>query len=213
MILVLLGAPGAGKGTQAERIIKKYNIPQISTGDILRSEVKNNTALGLEAKKYMDKGELVPDELIISMIKNRIEEPDCKNGFLLDGFPRTVNQAKALDELLKEKGLKLDYVINIEVPFDVIIKRLTSRLYCSICKKTYNLLYSPPTIENVCDVCGGKLIKRADDEEETVKNRLRVYEDMTKPLIDYYMQQGLLINIDGNREPDKIFEDVAKVLG
>ncbi len=212
MILILLGAPGAGKGTQSERIIEDYNIIQISTGDILREEVKKETELGKIAKSYMDKGELVPDDIIIGMMENRLKQDDAQNGVILDGFPRTIAQAEALDKLLEKLGKKLDVVINLEVPFDVLVNRLTARVYCSVCKKTYNLIFSPPKIEGVCDVCGGRLVRRDDDNEETVKNRLNVYLEQTQPLIDYYKEKGILKNIDGNRSPDEVYNDIKNIL-
>lgn len=212
MIVVLLGAPGAGKGTQAEIMIDKLNIIQISTGDILRSEVRNETKLGLDAKKYMDKGELVPDSVILGMISSRIEEDDCKNGFILDGFPRTIVQAQELTKILEEKDLKLDKVINIDVNKELLIQRLTSRVFCSVCKKGYNLLFSPPTLPNVCDKCGGQLMVRDDDNEETVKSRLDVYDQSTKPLIDYYDNEGLLFSVNGDDKPENIFEIIKSEL-
>jgi len=212
MIVVLLGAPGAGKGTQAELMINKLGMIQISTGDILRNEVKNETKLGLDAKTYMDKGDLVPDQVILGMISTRIEEDDCKNGFILDGFPRTIVQAQELSNILEKKGLKLDRVININVDKELLIQRLTSRVFCSVCKKGYNLLFSPPTLPNVCDKCGGKLMVRNDDNEETVISRLEVYEKNTKPLIEYYDNKGFLFSVDGNGKPEDIFDIVKSEL-
>ena len=212
MIVVLLGAPGAGKGTQAEIMINNLNIVQISTGDILRNEVRNETALGLDAKTYMDKGGLVPDSVILGMISSRIEEDDCANGFILDGFPRTIVQAQELATILEKKDLKLDKVINIDVNKELLIQRLTSRVFCSVCKKGYNLLFSPPTLPNVCDKCGGQLMVRDDDNEETVKSRLDVYELNTKPLIDYYNKEDLLFSVNGNDKPEKIFEIIKSEL-
>ncbi len=212
MIVVLLGAPGAGKGTQAEMMISKLGLVQISTGDILRSEVKNETPLGLDAKAYMDRGDLVPDQVILGMISSRIEQDDCKDGFILDGFPRTIVQAQGLETILENKGLKLDRVINIDVTKELLIRRLTSRVFCSVCKKGYNLLFSPPTLPNVCDKCGGKLMVRDDDNETTVTSRLEVYEKNTKPLIDYYDEKSLLFSVDGNKKPEEIFEVIKSEL-
>ena len=212
MIVVLLGAPGAGKGTQAELMINRLGLTQISTGDILRSEVKNKTKLGLDAKSYMDRGDLVPDDVILGMISSRIKEDDCKNGFILDGFPRTIVQAQELSNILKKNGLELDKVINIDVNKELLIQRLTSRVFCSVCKKGYNLLFSPPTLPNVCDKCGGQLMVRNDDNEETVTSRLEVYEENTKPLIEYYDERGLLFTVDGNGKPEDIFEIIKTEL-
>ena len=212
MIVVLLGAPGAGKGTQAEIMVNKLNIVQISTGDILRAEVRNETKLGLDAKTYMDKGDLVPDSVILGMISSRIEDKDCANGFILDGFPRTIVQAQELSKILENKELKLDKVINIDVNKELLIQRLTSRVFCSVCKKGYNLLFSPPTLPNVCDKCGGMLMVRDDDNEETVKSRLGVYDLSTKPLIDYYDKENLLFSVNGDEKPNTIFEIIKSEL-
>ncbi len=212
MILILLGAPGVGKGTQGVLISKEYNIPQISTGDILRKEVKEQTELGKKAKAYMDKGELVPDDIIIDMMEKRIKQDDCKNGFILDGFPRTTAQAKAFDEMLQKNGLNLDKVLLIDVPEEEIISRLTGRRVCESCGAVYHIKYNPPKKDGVCDKCGGKLIQRDDDKEEVVRNRLEVYKKSTMPLIDYYKNSGKLVVVDGMGEIEEIFERVKEAL-
>ncbi len=213
MILILLGAPGVGKGTQGELIAKEYGIPQISTGDILRREVKEGTQLGREAKKYMDSGALVPDDVIVKMMENRIKENDCKNGFILDGFPRTVAQAEALDVMLKQNGLALDKVILIDVPKEEIIDRLTGRRVCSKCGAVYHIKNNPPKNDGVCDKCGGKLIQRSDDTKEVVENRLDVYEKSTMPLIEYYEKTDKLVRINGIGDINEIFSNIKEVLG
>lgn len=210
---VLLGPPGAGKGTQAVRIVEKYNIPHISTGDIFRDNIKKGTELGKRAQEYMNKGELVPDDLVIEIATSRLLEDDCKNGFLLDGFPRTVHQAEKLDEFLKEHGQKLDTVIDLEVGEDVLMKRLTGRRVCKKCGASYHVVNIPPKKEGVCDICGGELIQRADDNAETAKNRIDVYNEQTKPLIDYYERAGNIAHIDGSITPETTFESVVKALG
>ena len=212
MILILLGAPGVGKGTQGALISKEYNIPQISTGDILRNEVKNKTELGKKAKVYMDKGELVPDDVIIGMMENRIKQDDCKNGFILDGFPRTVAQAEAFDEMLKKNGLELDKVLLIDVPEEEIIERLTGRRVCPSCGAVYHIKNNPPKKEGICDQCGSELVQRDDDKEEVVRNRLEVYKKNTMPLINYYIKTSKLVKIDGTGEINEIFERIKKVL-
>ncbi len=212
MIIILLGAPGVGKGTQAQLISKEYGIPQISTGDILRAEVKNETPLGREAKRYMDSGELVPDELIVKMMEKRITQDDCKNGFILDGFPRTVAQAEAFEKMLQEHGLKLDHVILIDVPKEEIILRLTGRRICPKCGAVYHIRYNPPKSEGVCDKCKTPLIQRDDDKEDVVKNRLAVYEKSTKPLVEYYEGKGKLVRIDGVGSIDEIFGRIKQIL-
>ena len=212
MILILLGAPGVGKGTQGVLISKEYSIPQISTGDILRKEVKEQTELGKKAKAYMDKGELVPDDIIIDMMEKRIKQDDCKNGFILDGFPRTTAQAKAFDEMLQKNGLNLDKVLLIDVPEEEIISRLTGRRVCESCGAVYHIKYNPPKKDGVCDKCGGKLIQRDDDKEEVVRNRLEVYKKSTMPLIDYYKNSGKLVVVDGMGEIEEIFERVKEAL-
>ncbi len=212
MNIVLLGAPGAGKGTQAEKIIAEYGLPHISTGDILRASVKNGTPLGLEAKRYMDAGELVPDEVVIGLVKARLSEPDAEKGFILDGFPRTVAQAEALDRALGEMDRAIDYVVSIDVDRDVIVSRLTSRRTCKECGKIYSLLANPPADPSTCTACGGELYQRDDDTEATVKNRLAVYDRSTAPLVTYYGDKGLLHEIDGDRPVAQVFADVRAVL-
>ncbi|HEY8419845.1 MAG TPA: adenylate kinase [Clostridia bacterium] len=204
MNIILLGAPGAGKGTQAVRICGKYNIPHISTGDILRANIKLGTEIGLKAKSYIDQGALVPDEVVIEIVKNRLNEDDCKGGYLLDGFPRTKPQAQALDEFAK-----IDIVLNIDIDLDILVDRLSGRRVCSSCGAPYHIsTYS----ESKCAVCQGDVVQRPDDQPETVKARLKTYTLQTKPLIDYYAQKGLLVNINGNQDIEKVFEDVVNVL-
>ncbi len=212
MNVVLLGAPGAGKGTQAEKMIEAWGIPHISTGDILRKAVADGTPLGMQAKKYMDAGELVPDFVVIGLVKNRLQEPDAEEGFILDGFPRTDAQAEALDRALEELGRELDAVVSIDVARDVIVKRLTSRRTCTSCGKIYSLIADPPADPTKCDACGGELYQRDDDTVETVTNRLAVYDRSTAPLVDYYRTKGLLKQIDGDRPVDEVFEDVRSVV-
>jgi adenylate kinase len=212
MNIILLGPPGAGKGTQAKMLVEKYHIPQISTGDILRAAVKEGTQLGKEAKSYMDKGELVPDSVVIGIVEERIQEPDCKNGYMLDGFPRTVPQAKALDEMLQKLSSQIDHVVSIEVPQEELIKRLTGRRTCRECGAGYHVMFDPPKKEGVCDKCGGELYQRDDDNEQTVRSRLQVYDSQTKPLIEYYQAQGKLRPIDGVGDIKEIFERVTTVL-
>ncbi|NLY19149.1 MAG: adenylate kinase [Clostridiaceae bacterium] len=197
MKIVLLGAPGAGKGTQAENLTCMLSIPHISTGDIFRENIRNGTKLGLEAKSYMDKGLLVPDELTVNIVKERLKKDDCKNGFLLDGFPRTISQAESLDAVLDSIGTKLDAVINLDVTDDVIVKRMAGRRICQNCGKSYHVVNHPPKVEGICDDCGSKLILRDDDKEETVLKRLREYKEKTLPLIDYYEKKGILFHFDG----------------
>ena len=210
---VLLGPPGAGKGTQAVRIAEKYNVPHISTGDIFRKNIKEGTPLGKKAKEYMDKGELVPDDLVIEIATTRLLEDDCKNGFLLDGFPRTVYQAEKLDEFLKAHGQELGVVINLEVGNDELIRRLTGRRVCKACGASYHLVTIPPKKEGICDLCGGELIQRADDTEATVTNRIEVYEAQTAPLIGYYTEAGIIANIDGTIGLDSVFESIVTAIG
>lgn len=211
MKLILLGPPGAGKGTQAQRIKEKYQIPHISTGDILRANVKEGTDLGLKAKGYMEKGELVPDTLIFEMVEERFAKDDCKNGFLLDGFPRNVAQAEKLDEMLGDKGI--DKVVCISVDPQTLIERAVTRLVCKGCGASYNIKSKPPVKEGVCDVCGGEVYQRADDNEETVKNRITVYENETVPLIEYYKNQEKLAEIDGTLALDTVTAEIFKALG
>lgn len=212
MRLVILGPPGAGKGTQANEIVERYNIPHISTGDILRENIKNGTDLGVEAKKFMDKGELVPDSLVLSLVQERISRDDTKDGFLLDGFPRNVSQATALDAELDKLGISLDKVINIIVDPDKLIERATSRRVCPTCGETYNIKAKPPKVEGKCDKDGSDLIIRSDDTEETVSRRIKVYTDQTSPLIDYYKAQGTLFDVDGSQSIEKVTEDIFKGL-
>ena len=213
MKIVFMGPPGAGKGTQAEKIIEKYQIPHISTGDMFRKAIKDQTELGMEAKRYMDQGALVPDHVTIGIVKDRLSESDCKSGFLLDGFPRTVDQAKALDEILTSLDSKIDYVINIDVDLDILKERLTGRRICRSCGATYHMVFNPPAVVGTCDKCGGELYQRKDDNEETVGNRLDVYVSQTKPLLDYYSLAGNLVNINGQQSIDLVFEEIQHVLG
>lgn len=212
MNLIFLGPPGAGKGTQAKLVADKLNIPQVSTGDILRKAVKEGTELGKEAQAYMEKGELVPDRVVIGIIEERLQEPDCKGGYILDGFPRTEFQADALDGTLKQMGSSIDHVVNIEVEDEELVKRLTGRRTCKDCQEPYHILFSPPKVEGVCDKCGGELIQRKDDQEETIRERLRVYQEQTAPLIAYYEKLGLLRDVPGIGEIDEIFSRICKVL-
>lgn len=212
MRIVLLGPPGAGKGTQAKKIADKFGIPHISTGDILRKAIADKTPLGKQAAVYLEKGLLVPDDLVISMVKSRLDMQDCINGFLFDGFPRTVKQAESLDEYMQEKGIQLDIVLNIEVKQDTLIERFTGRRVCEQCGATYNIKSSPPKEPGLCDKCGGRLIIRDDDKPETVKKRLEIYETSTAPLIGYYKEKNLLINIDGSGSIDDVFEDILERL-
>ena len=210
---ILLGAPGAGKGTQAAKIVEKYNIPHISTGDIFRDNIKRQTELGMRAQEYMNKGELVPDDLTCEIATTRLLEDDCKNGFLLDGFPRTVYQAEKLDEFLKAHGQNLDKVIDVEVDNEALIARLTGRRVCKNCGATFHVINIPPKEEGICDNCGNPLIQRDDDSEATARNRLSVYAEQTLPLIDFYKKQGVLVEIDGEGDPDKVFEAIAEAIG
>lgn len=211
MDIILFGPPGAGKGTQAQKLSQKYGIPQISTGDILRANVKEGTALGLEAKTYMDKGELVPDMVLIGIIKDRLLQPDCENGFLLDGYPRTVPQADALADILNEIQKPIDTVINIVVSNDVLVGRLSGR-WMSSCGASYHTVFNPPQKEGVCDSCGDALFQRPDDTSEAVLNRLDVYQKQTAPLVDYYDKKGLLKNIDGTKEIDAVFNEIDQIV-
>ncbi|MBC1349682.1 adenylate kinase [Listeria welshimeri] len=212
MKLVLMGLPGAGKGTQAEQIVEKYNIPHISTGDMFRAAMKNNTELGKKAKSFMDNGNLVPDEVTNGIVRERLAEDDAKNGFLLDGFPRTVEQAAELENILSDLGTELDAVINIEVDKDVLMKRLTGRWICRTCGKTYHEIYNPPKVAGKCDLDGGELYQREDDKKETVENRLNVNMKQTKPLLDFYSEKGKLHSINGEQDINDVFVDVEKIL-
>jgi adenylate kinase len=211
--LVLMGLPGAGKGTQAEKIVQKYGIPHISTGDMFRAAIKGETELGLQAKSFMDKGELVPDEVTIGIVRERLSKSDCEKGFLLDGFPRTVAQAEALENILAGLNNKIDYVINIDVDQDILMERLTGRRICKDCGATYHLVFNPPAKEDVCNRCGGELYQRADDNETTVQNRLDVNIKQTKPMLDFYETKGYLRNIDGQQDIIKVFSDLDILLG
>ncbi|MED4073283.1 adenylate kinase [Priestia endophytica] len=213
MNLVLMGLPGAGKGTQAEQMVEYYNIPHISTGDMFRAAIKEGTDLGVKAKQFMDKGELVPDEVTIGIVRERLAKDDCKEGFLLDGFPRTVAQAEALENILEELKRPLDYVINIDVDQDILMERLTGRRICKNCGATYHLVFNPPSQEGTCDKCGGELYQREDDNPETVSNRLAVNVKQSQPLLDFYNQKGYLRNIKGDQEITKVFEDIRALLG
>ena len=212
MKIIMLGAPGAGKGTQAKKIAAKCEIPHISTGDIFRANIKNGTELGKKAKTYMDQGLLVPDELVCDLVVDRIQQDDCKKGYILDGFPRTIPQAESLDKALAAIGEKMDYAIDVEVPDENIVKRMGGRRACVGCGATYHLVYAPTKKEGICDACGGDLILRDDDKPETVQKRLGVYHEQTQPLIDYYKKAGILKSVDGTQDLNKVFEDIEAVL-
>ena len=213
MRLIMLGAPGAGKGTQAAKVAEKYQIPHISTGDIFRANIKNGTELGKKAKSYMDAGGLVPDELVCDLVADRIAQDDCEKGFILDGFPRTIPQAEALDKAVEKLGTKIDYAVDIEVPDENIIERMGGRRACLGCGATYHIKYNAPKTENVCDICGGSLVLRDDDKPETVKKRLDVYHTQTQPLIDYYSARGNLLTVDGTQSLDDVFASIISKLG
>ena len=213
MKIIMLGAPGAGKGTQAKKIAEKYHIPHISTGDIFRANIKNGTELGMKAKSYMDQGQLVPDDVTIGMLLDRIRQEDCAEGYVLDGFPRTIPQAESLTEALAANGEAIDFALNVDVPDANIVTRMAGRRACLACGATYHIVYNAPKKENVCDVCGEGLVLRDDDKPETVQKRLTVYHDQTKPLIDYYGKAGILVTVDGTQDLNKVFEDIVSVLG
>ena len=213
MKIIMLGAPGAGKGTQAEMICEKYKLPHISTGDIFRANIKNGTELGKEAKQYMDKGLLVPDELTVKILLDRVAKDDCKDGYVLDGFPRTIPQAEVLDKELTKLGDKVDFAINVDVPDENIINRMGGRRACVNCGATYHVQFAPPAKENICDKCGSTLILRDDDKPETVKNRLDVYHKQTQPLIEYYGNKGILKEVDGTVSMNEVFERIVSILG
>jgi adenylate kinase len=213
MNLILLGPPGAGKGTQAAKIIEKYDIPHISTGDIFRENIKNGTELGKKAQEYMNKGQLVPDELVVEIATDRLNKDDCKKGFLLDGFPRTVFQAEELDKFLQAKGAKIDHVLDIDVNREELMIRLTGRRVCSKCGASFHVVNIPPKKEGICDVCGAELIQRKDDNEETAANRIEVYNNETKPLIDYYEKAGNIAHIDGTTGLENVFNTIVGILG
>ena len=212
MKIIMLGAPGAGKGTQAKMLSERYGIPHISTGDIFRMNIKNNTELGQKAKGYMDAGQLVPDELVVDLVVDRIKAKDCMKGFILDGFPRTIPQAEALDYALNNQNEKIDYAINVDVPDENIIKRMSGRRACVGCGATYHLVYNPTKTEGVCDVCGEKLILRDDDKPETVQKRMDVYHEQTQPLIDYYNKKEVILTVDGTQDIDVVYDEITKVL-
>ncbi len=213
MKIIMLGAPGAGKGTQAKQIAGKYSIPHISTGDIFRANIKNGTELGKKAKEYMDQGLLVPDELTCDLVVDRIGQDDCKNGFVLDGFPRTIPQAEALTDALNKLGEKMDYAIDVDVPDENIVKRMSGRRACLDCGATYHVVSIPPKKEGICDACGNKLVLRDDDKPETVQKRLDVYHEQTQPLIDYYKKAGILKSVDGTQPMEDVFAEIVKILG
>ena len=213
MKVIMLGAPGAGKGTQAKKIADKYQIPHISTGDIFRANIKEGTPLGAKAKEYMDQGLLVPDELVVELVADRIIKEDCKDGFVLDGFPRTIPQAKALDEALSKMGEKMDYAIDVDVPDENIVNRMGGRRACLSCGATYHVEFNPTKAEGVCDACGAQTVLRDDDKPETVQKRLTVYHDQTQPLIDYYKKQDILKSVDGTQPMEAVFDAIIAILG
>jgi len=210
--LIILGSPGAGKGTQAQRIAEKLGVPHIATGDLLREAVSKKTELGAKAKRFMEKGELVPDDLVVSMIEERLKRSDCKEGFVLDGFPRTLAQAEALDKFLEKLETRIDIVINLETSEEEVIKRLSNRRVCTSCGAVYHLIFNPPRKPGICDKCGGTLQQREDDREDVIKNRLKVYMRQTEPLIKYYRKKGLLKNVDGNRNAEEVWKSIDELL-
>ncbi len=212
MKIIMLGAPGAGKGTQAQMIADKYNIPHISTGDIFRANIKNGTELGKKAKEYMDKGQLVPDELTVQLLLDRVANEDCKNGYVLDGFPRTIPQADVLDSELTKLGDKVDFAINVDVPDENIVRRMSGRRACLKCGATYHIEHIPPKTEGICDKCGSELVQREDDKPETVQNRLSVYHEQTQPLIDYYDKKNILKTVDGTKDMQEVFNNIVGIL-
>ena len=213
MKVIMLGAPGAGKGTQAKMIAEKYQVPHVSTGDIFRANIKNGTELGMEAKKYMDQGLLVPDELTVKILLDRVAQPDCANGYILDGFPRTIPQAEVLDAALQKLGESVDYAINVDVPDENIVKRMSGRRACLKCGATYHIEHIPSKAEGICDTCGSELVLRDDDKPETVLNRLKVYHDQTQPLIDFYENKGVLKSVDGTVDMQSVFGAIVAILG
>ena len=213
MKIIMLGAPGAGKGTQAKMIAEKYSIPHVSTGDIFRANIKNGTDLGKQAKEYMDAGKLVPDELTVKILLDRVAQDDCKNGYVLDGFPRTIPQAEVLEDALNKLGDKIDYAINVDVPDENIVRRMSGRRACLKCGATYHIEHIPPKQEGICDTCGSELVLRDDDKPETVLNRLKVYHDQTQPLIDFYTERNVLKTVDGTRDMKDVFADIISILG
>lgn len=213
MKIIMLGAPGAGKGTQAKMIAEKYGVPHVSTGDIFRANIKNGTELGMEAKKYMDQGLLVPDELTVKILLDRVANEDCKNGYVLDGFPRTIPQAEVLDKALTELGDQIDYAIDVDVPDENIVKRMGGRRACLSCGATYHIEHVPPKSEGICDKCGQELVLRDDDKPETVKNRLNVYHEQTQPLIEFYTKKGVLKTVDGTVDMKDVFAAIVEILG
>ena len=212
MKIIMLGAPGAGKGTQAQMIAEKYNIPHISTGDIFRANIKNGTELGKKAKEFMDKGQLVPDELTVELLLDRVANDDCKNGYVLDGFPRTIPQADVLDTELTKLGDKVDYAINVDVPDENIVRRMSGRRACLKCGATYHIEHIKPQKDGICDKCGSELVQRDDDKPETVQNRLKVYHEQTQPLIDYYENKSILKTVDGTKDMQEVFSDIVSIL-
>ncbi len=213
MKIIMLGAPGAGKGTQAKMIAEKYSIPHVSTGDIFRANIKNGTELGKQAKEYMDAGKLVPDELTVKILLDRVAQDDCKNGYVLDGFPRTIPQAEVLENALNDLGDKIDFAVNVDVPDENIVRRMSGRRACLKCGATYHIEHIPPKKEGICDTCGSELVLRDDDKPETVQNRLKVYHEQTQPLIDFYTERKVLKTVDGTKDMKEVFADIIAILG